>query len=89
LSSEPVDLRVFCTPFAIINTAVKTKTTKAMPIIVIAVVSRREIELRTIYLSGNCMLKGFFRMIHHRGHREHRENGFRGLAEKNMAAWSG
>ena len=31
LSSEPVERKVFCTPLAIINTAVKTNTTSAMP----------------------------------------------------------
>src|SRR3989442_451236 len=54
LSSDPVDRRVFCTPLAIINTAAKTKTTSAMPNIVIAVVNRREIELRSMYLRGIC-----------------------------------
>ena len=54
LSSEPVERSVFCTPLAIIKTAENTKTTSAMPIIVIAVVNRREIELRTMYFNGIC-----------------------------------
>src|SRR3954469_16100271 len=55
LSFEPVDLKVFCTPLAIINTAVNTNTTRAMPEIVIIVVKRRDEELRKIYLMGICM----------------------------------
>jgi hypothetical protein len=52
LSSEPVERSVFSTPLAIIKTAVKTKTTKAIPSIVITVVKRRDEELRRMYLSG-------------------------------------
>ena len=55
LSSEPVERSVFCTPLAIISTAEKTNTTSAMPSMVIAVVKRREIELRTIYFRGICI----------------------------------
>src|SRR3989304_7874612 len=42
-------------PLAIINTAVKTKTTRAMPSIVMTVVSRRDDELRRTYLIGICI----------------------------------
>src|SRR3990170_3134779 len=42
-------------PLAIISTAVKTKTTRAMPSIVITVVSRRDDELRRTYLIGICI----------------------------------
>ena len=55
LSSEPVDFNVCCTPLAIINTAVKTNTTSAMPRIVKTVVRRRDDELRKIYFSGICI----------------------------------
>jgi len=55
LSSEPVDLSVCWTPLAIIKTAVKTKTTRAMPRTVIRVVSRRDEELRRMYFSGTCI----------------------------------
>ena len=57
LSSEPVDFNVCCTPLAIINTAVKTNTTSAMPRIVKTVVRRRDDELRKIYFSGICITR--------------------------------
>jgi len=41
---------------AIINTALKTNTTSAMPSMVMIVVSRREDELRKIYFSGTCTM---------------------------------
>jgi hypothetical protein len=52
LSSEPVDFKVCWTPLAIIKTAVKTNTTRAMPRIVTPVVRRRDDELRRIYFNG-------------------------------------
>ena len=55
LSSEPVDFNVCCTPLAIIRTAVKTNTTRAMPRIVKTVVRRRDDELRKMYFSGICI----------------------------------
>src|SRR5262245_19375273 len=54
LSSEPVDFSVCCTPLAIIRTAVKTNTTRAMPRTKYTVVRRRDEELRKIYFSGIC-----------------------------------
>ncbi len=67
LSSEPVERSVFCTPLAIINTALKTNTTKATPIMVIAVVKRRDDELRKIYFSGICIMKLQRNIFHRRG----------------------
>src|SRR5215813_14122010 len=55
LSSEPVDFKVCWTPLAIIKTAVKTNTTRAMPRIVTPVVRRRDDELRRIYFNGICI----------------------------------
>src|SRR5215831_5475814 len=55
LSSEPVDFKVCWTPLAIIKTAVKTNTTRAMLRIVTPVVRRRDDELRRIYFNGICI----------------------------------
>src|SRR5678816_1111685 len=80
LSSEPVERSVFCTPLAIISTAEKTNTTKATPSMVIAVVKRRETELRTMYFREICITTlnddspqepGAVKEIHHEAHEDH------------------
>ena len=51
-SFDPVAIRVFWTPYAIIKIAVKTKTTSEIPTRVITVVNFLEPKFLSVYLNG-------------------------------------